>query len=158
MVFKVGQEFKGVYPPECATWCNENGCIIKPKGEGFVIIKPEQSLEDIRKNQIKEINRVYEEKASMVKIDVPESEVNTWYIQEAEAMEWCKDDSVETPFVDSLAEARKIDREDLLKRIENKVTNFKLYMGALTGSRQYYEDQINEASTIEEIEAVIWKE
>lgn len=26
--FKIGQTFKGIYPPEAATWCNENGARI----------------------------------------------------------------------------------------------------------------------------------
>jgi hypothetical protein len=35
--FYIGQAFEGAYPPEAAIYCNENGLMIEPDGENFVI-------------------------------------------------------------------------------------------------------------------------
>lgn len=35
--FYIGQIFEGTYPPEAAIFCNENGLMIEPDGENFII-------------------------------------------------------------------------------------------------------------------------
>lgn len=36
-MYSIGQKFDGVYPPEAAVWCNENGAIIVQVDGGFEI-------------------------------------------------------------------------------------------------------------------------
>lgn len=38
MDFFLGQEFSGLYPPDAATWCTENGYVIKDNGDGTYVI------------------------------------------------------------------------------------------------------------------------
>ena len=66
-----------------------------------------------------------------------------------------KDNNVETLLIDALAEGRQIDKADLVNRIINKADLFAIQTGYLTGRRQYYEDQLELATTKEEIEAII---
>ena len=48
--FKIGQTFKGTYPPEAAVWCNANNAHIEKQGEQYVIVAnapvPELTLEE----------------------------------------------------------------------------------------------------------------
>ena len=83
------------------------------------------------------------------------TELLTFDKQEQEARAWLKDNNVETPLIDALAEGRQIDKADLVNRIINKSDLFAVQTGYLTGQRQYYEDQLELATTKEEIEAII---
>ena len=48
--FKIGQTFKGTYPPEAAVWCNANNAHIEKQGEQYVIVAnapaPESTIEE----------------------------------------------------------------------------------------------------------------
>ena len=50
MKFKIGQTFKGTYPPEAAVWCNANNAHIDEKDGQYVIVAnvpaPEPPLEE----------------------------------------------------------------------------------------------------------------
>ena len=50
MKFKIGQTFKGTYPPEAAVWCNTNNAHIEKQGEQYVIVAnvpaPEPTIEE----------------------------------------------------------------------------------------------------------------
>lgn len=37
-MFKIGQVFDGVYPPQAAVWCNANGAHIEMQGGVYVIV------------------------------------------------------------------------------------------------------------------------
>ena len=48
--FKIGQTFKGTYPPEAAIWCNANNAHIEAKDGQYIIVEnapaPELTLEE----------------------------------------------------------------------------------------------------------------
>ena len=50
MNYKIGQTFKGTYPPEAAVWCNANNAHIEKQDGQYVIIAnapiPEPTLEE----------------------------------------------------------------------------------------------------------------
>lgn len=118
---------------------------------------PADNLNLAKAAKLQEINIIYEQKASAVKIDTPDSEVLTWDIQKNEAEKWQADYDAATPFIDGLALARGIDRNELLQKVINKVKVYNEYMAALTGERQRYEDSLKAAATIDEVEAVVWE-
>lgn len=124
--------------------------------EGGVLTLKDRPLTELKEIKKAEINAIYEQKASLVKIDTPESEISTWYIQESEALEWDKDNTKLTPFIDGLASARQMNRLELLGKVLNKVKTFKSYMSELTGKRQYLEDLIKVATTKEELDNIKW--
>lgn len=39
MNYKIGQTFKGTYPPEAAVWCNANNAHIDPVNGGYTIVE-----------------------------------------------------------------------------------------------------------------------
>ena len=58
--FKIGQTFKGTYPPEAAIWCNANNAHIEAKDGRYVIVenatsKPEPTLEE----QVSSLEQTY---------------------------------------------------------------------------------------------------
>lgn len=59
MKFKIGQTFKGTYPPEAAVWCNANNAHIEEKDGQYVIVAnapiPEPTLEE----QVSSLEQTY---------------------------------------------------------------------------------------------------
>lgn len=113
------------------------------------------SIEELKKLKLDEINNEYNTAASLLVVTYPEIELLTFDKQEQEARAWLEDNSIETPLVDALAEGRQIEKADLVNRIINKSDLFAIQTGYLTGQRQKYEDQLELATTKEEIEAII---
>ena len=50
MNYKIGQTFKGTYPPESAVWCNANNAHIEVKDGQYIIVEnapaPEPTIEE----------------------------------------------------------------------------------------------------------------
>ena len=58
MEFHVGQTFEGKYPPEAAEWCNQNNAyIIKENGKFIIRAIPEPSLEELKEQKIRQIDK-----------------------------------------------------------------------------------------------------
>ena len=156
MEFQIGQIFTTVYPPEAAIWCNSNNAYIEKTSNGYEIKEVQElSLEELKANKLSEINSKYNIATESLVSTYPSTELLTFDKQEQEARAWLKDNNVETPLIDSLAEGRQIDKADLVNRIINKADLFAIQTGYLTGQRQHYEDQLELATTKEEIEAII---
>ena len=133
-------------------YANANQNKVTIKDEPDII---ELSIEELKENKLKEINYKYDIATSSLVSTYPQTELLTFDKQEQEARAWLKDNNVETPLIDALAEGRQIDKADLVNRIINKSDLFAIQTGYLTGQRQYYEDQLELATTKEEIEAII---
>jgi hypothetical protein len=84
----------------------------------------------------------------------PDFEKFTFEIQKSEARSWLLDNSAQTPNVDILALNRGIDREVLLEKISIKATQFEQLSMAIAGQRQKFEDLINKATTIKELDEI----
>lgn len=58
MKFSIGQSFEGKYPPEVASWCNKNNAYIIKENNKFIIKAiPEPSLEELKEQKIKQIDK-----------------------------------------------------------------------------------------------------
>lgn len=58
MKFSIGQSFEGKYSPEVADWCNKNNAyIIKEDGKFIIKAIPEPSLEELKEQKIKQIDK-----------------------------------------------------------------------------------------------------
>ena len=59
MNYKIGQTFKGTYPPEAAIWCNANNAHIEVKNGQYIIVEnapiPEPTLEE----QVSSLEQTY---------------------------------------------------------------------------------------------------
>ena len=58
MNFYIGQNFTSEYPQEAAVWCNNNNAyIIKEDGKFIIKAIPEPSLEELKEQKIKQIDK-----------------------------------------------------------------------------------------------------
>lgn len=58
MSFYIGQVFTSEYSPEVASWCNNNNAyIIKEDGKFIIKAIPEPSLEELKEQKIKQIDK-----------------------------------------------------------------------------------------------------
>ena len=58
MSFYIGQVFNGQYSPDAAVWCNKNNAYIIEEDDRFIIKAiPEPSLEELKEQKIKQIDK-----------------------------------------------------------------------------------------------------
>ena len=93
--------------------------------------------------KIMEINNWYSASVAAITLNVSRDEVSTWAKQENEARAWLLDNSVHTPFIDSLL----ISREDhtkisLVNKILEKASSYACEVGRLLGEKQKREKLI----------------
>lgn len=156
MKFKIGQTFTNEYPPEAAVWCNENNAYIKADGSSYTIVAiPEPDLPELKTRKLAEINGSYQQAIATLTPTYPDDERLTFDKQEAEARAWMADNSAPTPFIDSLAAGRQMDKAELVSRIIAKADAFALASGSLTGQRQRHEDLLDAAKTAEDVAAIV---
>lgn len=59
MIFKTGQIFDEIYPPEAAAWCNANGSHIERQDGAYVIVKNAPAPEPTAKEQVVRLELQY---------------------------------------------------------------------------------------------------
>lgn len=113
------------------------------------------TLEERKASKLAEINSMYDVATAALVSTYPSTELLTFDKQEAEARAWDADNSASTPLIDALVLGRGIDKAELVSRIIAKADAFAVATGYLTGQRQKYEDQLEAATTAEEIAAIV---
>lgn len=116
---------------------------------------PEPTLDELKFSKLSEINAAYNTATSSLVSTYPDTELLTFDKQEQEARAWDADNTTSTPLIDALALGRGIDKAELVRRIIAKADAFAVATGYLTGQRQRYEDQLEDATTAEEVEAIV---
>lgn len=114
-----------------------------------------EPLESIKSRKLTEINAAYTAAIANLTPTYPDDERLTFDKQEQEARDWLADNFASTPFVDSLAAGRQMDKAELVNRIIAKADAFTIASGSLTGQRQRYEDMLDVAKTAEDVAAII---
>ena len=59
MKFKIGQTFKGTYPPEAAVWCNTNNAHIEKQEGQYIIVENAPAPEPTIKEQVSFLEQTY---------------------------------------------------------------------------------------------------
>ena len=100
-----------------------------------------------RESHIKHYKEVVLQKELDKKVDeltksYPKAEVNSFTTQEAEAVAYKADDTVATPFIDSLCEKRGVTKDVLVDKILTKAAILKQAIGGLVGAKQKLEDNL----------------
>ena len=155
MVHKTFDRFGnfGYFPPEGAVKMQ------KPQPTTYHKAKPDGTwtpdVDRAKSAKLAEINTTYNAATSALVATYPQTELLTFDQQESEARAYEADPTSETRLVDMLAKGRQIDKSELVRRIILKSDAFKLSAGYLTGQRQRYEDLLNKAKTVEEVEAIM---
>jgi hypothetical protein len=75
-------------------------------------------------------------RAEAVLNEYPQYERDSFGAQEQEAIAYNKDNEAVTPLIDSIAEMREIDKQELVDKILVKAAAMKQVIGQLIGSRQ----------------------
>lgn len=104
---------------------------------------PEQPASKSEKQKLQDNNSSYEKATQVITADYPQLEKDTWPTQDKESKAWVADPvNALTPWIDSAAATRGIDRVEYLRRTLAKAQQFEMVSSYLTGTRQKYEDQI----------------
>ena len=59
MKFKIGQTFKGTYPPEAAVWCNANNAHIEVKDGQYIIVANATAPKPTLEEQVSSLEQTY---------------------------------------------------------------------------------------------------
>lgn len=87
----------------------------------------------------------YERRMQAIAAGCPPSERESWPVQTSEATALIADPQAATPWIDSAAVARGVDRFGLALRIVAKDAQYRVISGTLSGVRQRIEDAIDAA-------------
>lgn len=125
---------------------------------GYPVLQdpPPLTLDEAKAAKLTEINAACDAEIEAIKVSYPDTEVMTWDKQEMEARALVLDAAADTLLIDSIASARGLDRVELANRIIANADQFATASGASLGKRQALKDEINAATTVEQVEEIVW--
>lgn len=91
---------------------------------------------------------------SSLLIGYPQTEIESFYRQEKEALAWQADNNADTPMLKQVAKVRGISFEVLVQKVIEKSSQFALAIGEIIGKRQAFEDRLLATKTLEELTAL----
>ncbi len=127
--------------------------------EYFLIEVPnrgEKEIELKKELTLKLINKMYDKEVTALLAKYPQREVDTFYKQLEEAKAYIADNTASVPFIKALAAERNLSVSEMANRIVTKDADFTLASGQLTGKRQRLESEVASATTVAEVEAIVW--
>lgn len=81
----------------------------------------------------------------------PQTEIDSFYRQEKEALAWRTDKNSETPMLKQIARIRGIPFDVLVQKVLEKSEQFAIAVGVIIGQRQAFEDRLLATKNIEEL-------
>lgn len=96
-------------------------------------------------------NKADELKSSLL-VGYPQTEIESFYRQEKEALAWRTDNTIKTPMLSKIAEVRGVPLGKLIEKVLEKSDQFAVAIGAIIGQRQKFEDALMAGTTIEQVE------
>lgn len=98
------------------------------------------------------------EKADTIKssllVGYPQTEIESFYRQEKEALAWVNDKNSDTPMLKQVARVRGVPFEVLVEKVIEKASQFAVAIGVIIGQRQALEDRLLATKTLEELTAL----
>lgn len=91
---------------------------------------------------------------SSLLIGYPQTEIESFYRQEKEALAWQADNKVDTPMLKQIARVRGIPFDVLVEKVIEKASQFAVAIGVIIGQRQAFEDRLLATKTPEELTAL----
>ncbi|MFC2558910.1 MAG: hypothetical protein ACFNVU_05050 [Haemophilus seminalis] len=120
-------------------------------------ISKEKQLAIFNKEKETLLNRLAD-KADEIKTNLlvgyPQTEIESFYRQEKEALAWQADNKVDTPMLKQIARVRGIHFEILVEKVIEKASQFAVAIGVIIGQRQAFEDRLLATKTPEELTAL----
>ena len=140
---------------EAALWCNANKAMIEDKGDYYEIVAlPEQTLEEAKAAKLAEINGTCDGILNAAAADYPASEIQTFSQQTSEAQAYTLDKNASVPLLQTLAQARGIELDELVQRVLVKHNAFSVLSGFIIGQRQALEDRLRVCETLEDVQSI----
>lgn len=95
-------------------------------------------------------------------VGYPQTEIESFYRQEKEALAWQVNNKADTPMLKQIARIRNIPFDVLVQKVLEKAEQFALAVGEIIGQRQALEERLLAVKTLEELttlekEIVEWK-
>lgn len=84
----------------------------------------------------------------------PQTEIESFYRQEKEALAWQADHNTPTPMLSQIARVRGVPLEMLIEKVIEKSAQFAVAIGIIIGQRQAFEDRLLALKTPEELTAL----
>ena len=81
----------------------------------------------------------------------PQTEIESFYRQEKEALAWQADHNTPTPMLAQIARVRGVPLEMLIEKVIEKSSQFAVAIGIIIGQRQAFEDRLLALKTPEEL-------
>ena len=84
----------------------------------------------------------------------PQTEIESFYRQEKEALAWQADHNTPTPMLSQIARVRGVPLEMLIEKVIEKSAQFAVAIGIIIGQRQAFEDRLLALKTPQELTAL----
>nr|DAR79884.1 MAG TPA: hypothetical protein [Caudoviricetes sp.] len=84
----------------------------------------------------------------------PQTEIESFYRQEKEALAWQADHNTPTPMLSQIARVRGVPLDMLISKVIEKSAQFAVAIGIIIGQRQAFEDHLLALKTPEELTAL----
>ena len=84
----------------------------------------------------------------------PQTEIESFYRQEKEALAWKADNKADTPMLKQVAMVRGVPFDVLVEKVIEKASQFAVAIGVIIGQRQAFEDRLLATKTLEELTAL----
>lgn len=125
---------------------------------GELVITPpaEPTLDEVKAGKLAEIAGAFSARMAVVKEGYPNDEIQSWFQQSAEAINYTADPQAATPLLSAMASARGITVADLAARVLSNAAAFATVAGELIGKRQKYEDAVRAAPDTGTVAAIVW--
>lgn len=87
-------------------------------------------------------------------VGYPQTEIESFYRQEKEALAWQADRNTPTPMLEQIARVRGVPFEVLVEKVIEKASQFAVAIGVIIGQRQAFEDRLLATKNLEELSAL----
>ena len=135
-----------ITPTDQGEW-DGNAWVISPEKQTALFAQQKESL----------LNKLAD-KADQLKNGLlagyPQTEIESFYRQEKEALAWQADHNTPTPMLSQIARVRGVPLEVLISKVIEKSAQFAVAIGIIIGQRQAFEDRLLALKTPEELTAL----
>ncbi|WP_118813662.1 hypothetical protein [Haemophilus haemolyticus] len=87
-------------------------------------------------------------------VGYPQTEIESFYRQEKEALAWQADHNTPTPMLSQIARVRGVPLDILISKVIEKSAQFAVAIGIIIGQRQAFEDRLLALKTPDELTAL----
>ena len=130
-------------PSDLHTWNGQEWTISKANLAEFITQRKEILLTTLA-------NRADQLKTGLL-VGYPQTEIESFYRQEKEALAWQADHNTPTPMLSQIARVRGVPLEMLIGKVIEKSAQFAVAIGIIIGQRQAFEDRLLALKTPEEL-------